>query len=59
MQDLAFFFAVIFGISAENWGGKWEIQIRAGSGFLVFMGGWDVEFTRATQKDHAGISILT
>ena len=32
------FFAVIFGICAENRGGKWELQIRAGAGFRVFMG---------------------
>ena len=31
------FFAVIFGISADNRGGKRELQIRAGAGFRVFM----------------------
>ena len=32
------FFAVIFGIRAQNWGGKRELKLRAGAGFRVFMG---------------------
>jgi len=32
------FFALIFGIWAENRGGKRELQLRAGAGFRVFMG---------------------
>ena len=32
------FFAVTFGIWAQNWGGKREIKLRAGAGFRVFMG---------------------
>jgi len=32
------FFAVIFGIWAENRGGKQELQLQAGAGFCVFIG---------------------
>ena len=49
MRDLAFF-AVIFGICAENRGGKKELQIRAGAGFRVFMG-WDARFAWGTERD--------
>ena len=54
---ISLFFAVIFGIWAENRGGKRESQLRAGAGFRVFMVlGCGI---RKGNRARDGISILT
>lgn len=49
MGGLAFF-AVIFGIGAENMGGKRKLKIRAGAGFRCFRSG-DVRFASGTERN--------
>ena len=45
------FFAVTFGIWAQNWGGKREIKLRAGAGFRVFMGlGFGIRDSKGEQS---------
>ena len=56
MRDLAFF-VEIFGIRAENRGGKRESQIRAGPGFRVFMR-LECRICKRKRAEH-GILILT
>ena len=42
------FFAVIFRIWAQNWGGKLELILQAGARFRVFMG---LRFTKGIEWD--------
>jgi len=57
MRDLAFFFAVIFGMRTENRGGKREFQLRAGARFHVFVG-LGCEICKGNRAGF-GISIFT
>ena len=59
MWDFAFFLAVLFGIWAENWGGKRELQLRAIARFRVFMGlGYGFARGTSNRAGHSGLQFL-